>query len=69
MIDQVGTDDDFFDVGGESLMATELISRVRRLSGIDVELRTLLKAPTVASFAEIINDLTANAHDTHGHPH
>jgi amino acid adenylation domain-containing protein len=65
-LDQVGIHDDFFDFGGHSLRATQVISQVRRIFGIGVELRYLLEAPTVASFAAIVNGLHTRQHATGG---
>ena len=41
-IDSVSLDDNFFDIGGHSLMATRVVARVSRDQGVNLELRSLL---------------------------
>ncbi|HET8796893.1 MAG TPA: phosphopantetheine-binding protein, partial [Thermoanaerobaculia bacterium] len=46
-VDSIGIDDDFFDLGGHSLSATQVISRVRDLFDVDLPVLRLFELPTV----------------------
>jgi len=53
---QVGIHDNFFEIGGHSLVATQIVSQVRDEFEMELPLRALFESPTVEGLAEIIDN-------------
>jgi acyl carrier protein len=53
-IEPVGIDDSFLDLGGNSLMAGQLLSHTGESLGVEVPLRDFFEAPTIAGLAAIL---------------
>ena len=60
-VDQVGIDDVFLELGGDSLRAMKIIARTRDSFEIDVPISLLFKSPTVAAMAQAICDFPVSS--------
>lgn len=65
--EQIGVEDNFFELGGHSLRATQVVARVRTKLGMDLPLRSVFEAPTVAALAQVIEkaDSAVNPPEIH----
>ena len=68
--EQIGTEENFFRIGGHSLLAAQAAARIREAFGVGLELRTFLESPTIAALAKEIEvrlkpaDTTPGTEDT-----
>ena len=56
-IDQVGAEDDFFDLGGHSILATRVVAQITERMGVDLPLRRIFATPRLSALAEHIDAL------------
>ncbi|MGB3189381.1 MAG: phosphopantetheine-binding protein, partial [Limnoraphis sp.] len=53
----ISIDDNFFEIGGDSLLATRFISRVKQIFQIELTLRDFFEEPTINTVAEYIETM------------
>ena len=56
-IEKIGINDNFFALGGDSLLAAQVVSRIRRVFQVELPLKTIFKDPTLAGQALKITEL------------
>ena len=59
----IGDDDDFFDIGGHSLIAIRLMSRIHKELGVRFQLATIFDAPTIAALAAKVLEVRPDLDD------
>jgi amino acid adenylation domain-containing protein len=52
--DCVGINDNFFEMGGHSIMATQLVYKIQQLLPVEISLRSIFEAPTIAELSKVI---------------
>jgi thioesterase domain-containing protein/acyl carrier protein len=55
-IPKIGPHDNFFDVGGHSLLAARLIAEIERATGRTIPVSAVFRAPTIEAFAHLLKD-------------
>jgi amino acid adenylation domain-containing protein len=59
--DEIGVEDNFFDIGGHSLMATQVVSRLNKRFQVSPPASIIFEYPTIAGLAAWISDSTASS--------
>ncbi|MFI2609230.1 acyl carrier protein [Kitasatospora sp. NPDC018619] len=60
-ITSIGLDEDFFELGGDSMTAAELQGDIDREFGVEVSATTLFLSPTITELAQVIEEAVAAA--------
>jgi acyl transferase domain-containing protein len=62
-LEHVGVHDNFFDLGGNSLIGIQLMARLRKKFQMELPMRHLFESPTVAGLASVIANTKVKTHD------
>ena len=56
-LERTGVRDNFFDAGGDSVLAVQLIARIRQSFGVELSTPRLFQSPTIVELAEAIDEM------------
>ena len=59
-VERVGIHDNFFSLGGHSLLAARVIAAIRKAFNLEVRVRAIFEAPTIAELAGVLEKSTAS---------
>ncbi|MFF7450316.1 MULTISPECIES: beta-ketoacyl synthase N-terminal-like domain-containing protein [unclassified Streptomyces] len=65
-LEDIEPDESFFDLGGDSLIATKLLAEIRAVHPVEIKARALFATPTAAGLAELIERQLQGHDDAHG---
>lgn len=61
---EIEFDDNFFEIGGHSLLALQVLTRIKEVLGFNISLKNFMDNPTINKLSALINSLTENAEET-----
>ena len=56
-VSPVGRNDGFFEMGGDSLLATTILHKIQDMFGVELQLRTIFELQTIKAIAEAIDNI------------
>jgi amino acid adenylation domain-containing protein len=65
---QIGVNDDFFQLGGDSLQGVAMFVEIERKTGLKLPVETMLQAPSVGQLATFMNEMRRSSHPALGSP-
>ncbi len=60
---EVGLQDNFFDLGGHSVLVTQIVARIRKTLNVNLSLRSIFDYPTIAELSAVLDDYLAGETD------
>jgi acyl-coenzyme A synthetase/AMP-(fatty) acid ligase/acyl carrier protein len=66
-VDNIGIDDEFFNLGGHSVLAIQVVSRIRDVFGVKISIQALFDNPTIADLANVLTTAKSSEAKTDQH--